>query len=150
MPAQTPARPSPTAPRLHGTFERLLVAIFLVAITVPGIGMALGIGRPNEADENRTLAPFPTLVFTSASLGEYLDALTQFFEDHFAFRQTLVRWQSWVRYEVLHVSPLPTVIRGRDGWLFYADDGAMEDYAEAPPLTDAELETWRRDRKSVV
>jgi hypothetical protein len=36
-----------------------------------------------------------------------------------------------------------SVIKGRDGWLFYADDGAMEDYAEALPFTGAELELWR-------
>jgi len=45
---------------------------------------------------------------------------------------------------VLGVSPSKAVIKGRDGWLFYADDGAMADYAEAPPFTGAELEQWRR------
>ena len=41
------------------------------------------------------------------------------------------------------VSPSKAVIKGRDGWLFYADDGAMADYAAAPPFTGAELERWR-------
>jgi hypothetical protein len=36
------------------------------------------------------------------------------------------------------------VIRGSNGWWFYADDGAMLDYAEAPPFTTSELEVWRR------
>jgi hypothetical protein len=78
-----------------------------------------------------------------ASLRALPEQLTRYFEDHFAFRQRLVRWQAAVRLRMLGVSPSKAVIKGRDGWLFYADDGAMADYAAAPPFTGAELEQWR-------
>ena len=35
------------------------------------------------------------------------------------------------------------MLKGRDGWLFYGDDGGVDDYANEPPLTPGELGAWR-------
>jgi hypothetical protein len=130
--------------RLHPIAERTLVAIFLVALCLPLAGMLLNVGEASSSAENRTLAPWPRFRMDAASLRALPDQLTRYFEDHFAFRQRLVRWQAVVRLHALRVSPSNAVIKGRDGWLFYADDGAMEDYATAAPFTSVELEMWRR------
>jgi alginate O-acetyltransferase complex protein AlgJ len=130
--------------RLHPIAERTLVAIFLAALCLPLAGMVLHLDADAPLAENRTLASWPRFQLDAASLRVLPDQLTRYFEDHFAFRQRLVRWQAMVRLHALRVSPSEAVIRGRDGWLFYADDGAIEDYATAPPLTAAELETWRQ------
>ena len=130
--------------RLHPLAERTLVAIFLVALCLPLAGMVLRLDRDALSAENRTLAPWPQLRWDADSLRALPEQWTRYFEDHFAFRQWLVRWQAMIRLHALRVSPSEAVIRGRDGWLFYADDGAMEDYAEAPPFTVGELEAWRR------
>ena len=61
--------------------------------------------------------------------------LRDWFEDHFGFRSTLVRWYGESRYFWLGVSPSAAVIAGRDGWLFYGDDGGIEDYANETPLS---------------
>ena len=37
------------------------------------------------------------------------------------------------------------MILGREGWLFYADDSALEDYQSAELLTPEELEAWRQE-----
>jgi alginate O-acetyltransferase complex protein AlgJ len=129
--------------RLHPIAERTLVAIFLAALCLPLAGMVLQLDDDAPSAENRTLAPRPQLPRDAASLRAFPDQLTRYFEDHFAFRQRLVRWQAIARLHALRVSPSGAVIRGRDGWLFYADDGAMADYAVAPPFTAAELEAWR-------
>lgn len=129
--------------RMHSLVERMIVAIFLAALCLPMIGMMLNLDRDAPSAENRTLAEWPQLRWDKPSLRALPEQLTRYFEDHFAFRQRLVRWQAVVRLRALGVSPSKAVIRGRDGWLFYADDGALEDYASAPPLTDAELEQWR-------
>jgi hypothetical protein len=129
--------------RMHSLVERMIVAVFVVAICLPMTGMVLNLDRDAPSAENRTLAEWPQLRWDQASLRLLPEQLTRYFEDHFAFRQRLVRWQAAVRLRALRVSPSRAVIRGRDGWLFYADDGALEDYASAPPLTEAELEHWR-------
>jgi hypothetical protein len=121
----------------------MVIVIFLAALCLPMTGMLLNLDRDAPSAENRTLAEWPQLRWDEASLRALPEQLTRYFEDHFAFRQRLVRWQAVVRLRALRVSPSKAVIRGREGWLFYADDGAIEDYASKPPLTDAELEQWR-------
>jgi len=130
--------------RMHALVDRTLIVIFIATLWLPITGMVLNLDRDGPSAENRTLAAWPQFRWDAASLRALPEQLTRYFEDHFAFRQRLVRWQAVVRLRVLGVSPSKAVIKGRDGWLFYADDGAMADYAEAPPFTGAELEQWRR------
>jgi alginate O-acetyltransferase complex protein AlgJ len=135
--------------RMPALVERMIVVIFLAALSLPLTGMVLNLDRDAPSGENRTLAARPQLRWDAASLRALPEQLTRYFEDHFAFRVRLVRWQAIVRLQALGVSPSASVIKGRDGWLFYADDGAMEDYAEAPPFTGAELELWRHTLQDI-
>lgn len=135
--------------RLPAVVERAIVVIFIATLFLPLAGMVLHLDHDAPSGENRTLAPWPQLRWDAASLRALPEELTRYFEDHFAFRVRLVRWQASVRLRVLNVSPSTSVIKGRDGWLFYADDGAMEDYAEAPPFTAAELEQWRNTLQDI-
>jgi len=135
--------------RLPALVERIIVVIFLAVLSLPLMGMVLNLDRDAPSGENRTLAAWPQLRWDAASLRALPEQLTRYFEDHFAFRARLVRWQAIVRLDVLGVSPSASVIKGRDGWLFYADDGAMQDYAEAPPFTVVELEVWRHTLQDI-
>ena len=127
----------------HGAWNRILIVLFVAAIAVPGIGTMLHLDHETATGEKRDLAPFPTLHATWASLRDFPDGFTSYFEDNFAFRTRLVRWQAAIRLNDLHVSPSPAVVAGRDGWLFYADDGALQDYVDEKPFTHEELEAWR-------
>ena len=118
--------------RLHPLVDRTLIVIFIATLWLPMTGMVLNLDRDAAPGENRRLAAWPQLRWDAASLRALPEQLTRYFEDHFAFRVRLVRWQAIVRLHALGVSPSASVIKGRDGWLFYADDGAMADYAEAP------------------
>jgi alginate O-acetyltransferase complex protein AlgJ len=130
--------------RLHPLVERTLIALFIGVLWIPLAGMLLDLDRDDPSDENRTPAAWPAMALDWESLRALPDGLTRYFEDHFAFRQRLVRWQASARLRAFGVSSSEAVITGRDGWLFYADDGALDDYAEALPFTDVELELWRR------
>jgi hypothetical protein len=130
--------------RLHPIVERTLIVVFIAVLWMPTAGMVFDLDHDDPSDENRTPAAWPTLAWDWDSFRELPEGLTRYFEDHFAFRQRLVRWQAAARLRALGVSPSDAVINGRDGWLFYADDGALDDYAEAAPFTGAELEIWRR------
>ena len=130
--------------RLHALADRTLIVIFIATLCLPMTGLVLNLDHDAPSGENRTLAAWPQLRWDAAALSALPEQLTRYFDDHFAFRVRLVRWQAIIRWYGLGVSPSASVIKGRDGWLFYADDDAMADYAEAPPFTDAELERWRR------
>lgn len=109
---------------------RLLVTLFVVAIALPGLATGLGLGQETPGNEAETT-------------GTSLMARAAWFDAHFAFRDRFVQAQSWLRYQLLGVSSLATVWKGRDGWWFLADDGGVEAMLNEQPFTPSELETWR-------
>lgn len=133
----------------HESHERvvrggpLLVALFLCAISLPLAANLTGVDGGDPGAENRELAAFPCLDGTRASLAAFPASFGLWFDDHFGFRSVLVRWYGETRLFVLGVSPSAAVVKGRDGWFFYGDDKAIEDYASAPPMTPAEVANWR-------
>jgi alginate O-acetyltransferase complex protein AlgJ len=130
-------------PRLHSTWTAVLVAAFLAALATPAVVMLAGVDDGGAPVENRELAPLPAPPRNWADLRAFPGAAARYFEDHFGLRARLVRWQALLRLRVLGVSASPDVIVGREGWLFYAGDGAAEDIASDVPFTRDELETWR-------
>ncbi len=122
----------------------LLVGLFLVVIGLPiGANIASVDGADAEA-ENRVLAPWPTLDGTWDAVGRFGNRFGHWFEDHFGFRGRLIRWYGISRYFWLGVSPSPTVVIGKDGWLFYMEDGGLDDYTNEQPMTETELGQWRK------
>ena len=121
----------------------VLVALFVVAISLPLAANLAGLDGADPGAENRELAAFPRVDGSLASIAALPTAFSNWFDDHFGFRSRLVRWYGESRLFVLHVSPSAAVVQGDHGWFFYADDKAIEDYANAEPMTDAALANWR-------
>ena len=135
--------PADSMTRMTPAWDRTLVAAFLAAILLPGVGTLLRADKAPLSSENRTLAEAPRLPVDWSSLRQFPEAFTRYFEDHFAFRAALVNWQATLRLRWLHVSPSADVLVGRDGWFYYASDGALEDFGTNQPFPKDELETWR-------
>jgi alginate O-acetyltransferase complex protein AlgJ len=129
--------------RLHSTWTAVLVVLFLAALVTPAAVMLAGGDSGGAVVENRELARLPAGPRSWADLRRFPAAATRYFEDHFGLRASLVRWQALLRLQLLGVSASPDVIVGREGWLFYAGDGAAEDIVSAVPFTRDELEAWR-------
>jgi alginate O-acetyltransferase complex protein AlgJ len=121
----------------------LLSAFFLALIGLPFLATVFGIDTAVEEGEKRELAPSPTLEATWSSINSYGARLQKYFQDNFGFRARLVRAHGILAAKVLNVSPSPTVLWGREGWLYYADDGGLDDIIAETPFSDAELEGWR-------
>ena len=130
-----------TAPHQPG--NALLVICFLLVIALPLAANLAGRDGADPVAENRELAPFPQVEATWASLSTLGSRFGAWFDDHFGFRARLVRWYGESRLFGLGVSPSTAVVKGSDGWFFYADDEGMTDYAEERPLTAAEIANWR-------
>ena len=103
--------------------------LFLAAICAPLLINLTGVDGGDQRTENRELASLNDGVFA-------------WFADHFGLRSTLVRLNARVEYG-LNASPSPSVIRGRDGWLYYGESDAVEDYVSRSPLTAHEVDAWR-------
>lgn len=122
--------PPPPVWRLAPWASRLLVACFVAAIAVPGVATMSGVDREVQRDEDA--APSQSGLLGRAA----------WFDGHFAFRAWLVRAQAFLRFQLARVSPLPTVWRGREGWWYYAGDGAMEETLNLTLLSPVELDAW--------
>lgn len=129
-------------PRATELVARLRVALFAIAISLPLVLLAFGVDGGDQAAENRTLNAFPAFDGTPASAAAFAPGVQAWFNDHFGLRASLIRWHGISRFSWLRMSPMPSVMVGRDGWLFYAEDGAIEDMAWAQPLTREELAAW--------
>ncbi len=126
--------------RIH---QLTLVVTFLALITTPLLATLAGLDGADAGAENRTLAPRPDPPTSLAAARAFLPALDAWFADHFAFRKDLVRWQGMSRYFGLGMSPSPAVATARRGWLFYVEDGGLEDFTNEHPLEDWEITAWR-------
>lgn len=111
---------------------RLVVVTFAAALAAPLAGTIGRIGTDTPAAESSLARDRQPGLFA------WLD----YFDTHFGFRQQLVHAHALASIRAMNVSPSPTVIKGRDGWLYYADDDALEDYESSSPMSDAELRDW--------
>jgi hypothetical protein len=111
--------------------KTLLIGLFVLTISFPLAANLAGVDGADPAAENRELATFRW------------DRPGAWFEDHFGFRAALIRWYGESRLFVLGVSPSTSVARGRDGWLFYAEDSSIDDYARIDPLAPDAIANWR-------
>ncbi len=123
--------------------NRAVVLLFLAVISTPLALNVLGVDGADPSNENREMAPAPHWTGTWQSAKEYPEAFGRWFEDHFGLRSRLVRWFGEGRLFLLGVSPSTTVLKGRNGWLFYADDSGVDDYVNREPLTRVEVGLWR-------
>jgi alginate O-acetyltransferase complex protein AlgJ len=121
-----------------------VILIFLAALTAPGLGLVAGVDRATISEaEMRELAPAPAWSWQLGALAAWPAAFRRYFVDHFAFRSRLIHMQAVLSWEWLRTSPSDTVIAGTDGWLFYGDDGGLQDYVQTEPFDEASMEAWR-------
>jgi alginate O-acetyltransferase complex protein AlgJ len=123
--------------------KRLLAILFVAVISLPLLANLAGFDGADAGAENRELAAFPTAGKSLTAVAAYPTGLAAWFDDHFGFRSTLVRWYGESRLFALRVTPSSAVVKGEDGWFFYGDDKAVEDYAQVDPMTPEALANWR-------
>ena len=121
----------------------MAAVVLVLAIAIPLGGTAARIEGGDQKTENRQLANFPARPRSWRALLDFPAGFDAWFSDHFAFRKDLVRWFGESRYFGLGVSPVPSVVVGKDSFLFFAADESVDDYANARPFTERELENWR-------
>ena len=134
--------PSPVARGSRAGAEWLLVIGFLVAIWLPCVQMACHLFPSVDTLEKRkpVVAPRLSLRASHRFLGEY----GRYFTEDFGLRGNLIRWDTVVRLKLLHASPVPKLVFGRSGWIFYDSDKVpdgvtMLDFRGLAPFTPGDL-----------
>jgi alginate O-acetyltransferase complex protein AlgJ len=142
MTSSSPARP---------ITEGIIIAMFIVVIGLPLVGKMLPREGAFALTENRRPAPFPTIELGHPGWGYSIVSFPQRFErfwnDSFAFRWYLIRWNSMAQLK-LGVSPSPKALVGKDGYLFYAGEKSVDYFRAVKPFDAAGLAQWRDDLES--
>ncbi len=128
---------------MHRFTNALLASAFLGVLSVPPALSLAGVEGADAVAENRTLAPWPEWGHTWTEVASVGTRFSEWFEDHYGLRAGLIEWYGITRYFWLRVSPSPAVILGTDGWLFYKEDGGLDDFVNNAPLTEDEVQNWR-------
>lgn len=142
---ETVATPSSAdAARVRLPAALSIVVLFLVVIVAPGLGLAIGLDRATVSEsELRELAKWPTWSWNVEETRGWPAAFQTYFDDHFMLRNRLIDGRAAFLWGALRTSASDQVITGKDGWLFYAADGGIDDWIQAEPFTREELEVWR-------
>jgi SGNH hydrolase-like domain, acetyltransferase AlgX len=109
---------------------------FVLILWLPMVQMVTGFIPLPALEENRKLAPAP--VFTSwDGVDDYTHGAVNWFNDHFGFREFLIRLKTQIDYSVFGMSTRIHI--GDDGWLFYRSVvDVQQPYIERTLRTDAD------------
>jgi alginate O-acetyltransferase complex protein AlgJ len=137
---------SHTSPRRTGQFA--LAVAFAAIIYLPMLHTAL---KPSKSylregwEEGRVL---PRLTWSLSSILSFPKGFAGYFQFNFGYRTNLISMHTKLVGEALHGRVSKKVLEGKDGWLFLAEAGTIEDYRGLRPLSEKELERWRQTVES--
>jgi len=105
-------------------FDTLLIALFMAAIVLPALAFGLHWQSGESLDEKRELNKPPR--FGHDAIDQLPGKIDAYYGDYFGFRKQLIHWQSVLQRKWLGVST-DNVVIGKNGWLFYSDEGTVLD-----------------------
>lgn len=104
--------------------------------------MKLQFFSENLSNEKRTLAQKPAIPSASlSSVKKWTEDFEKYFNDNFGFRNSLLKINVLVSFTIFKISPIPKVVIGKDGWLFYnnlKDGETFQDFFGKAPFTSAQ------------
>ena len=112
-------------------YKIVYISLALVLCLIPLVCMTFA--RTDATTENRRLAAFPAIKTEDGFNVNILSDLGKYFEDHFAFRNRIVAADGTVQ-SLFGVSAAEGVIKGTDGWLYYAS--SAPDYQRLNVFSD--------------
>jgi len=127
------------APGDHPLRDRIIAALFAIAIAWPGLALIGTWSRTMTRFENRPMAQWPALALTR----EFAPAFDRAFSDRFGGRDGLVRFHHGTRLGVFGVSSLSTVMPGNDDWFYWlGEDGHSLDrhYRGTMPFSQRDVD----------
>jgi hypothetical protein len=135
-----PAVTQPTPVSRRRTWQRALVALFLIFLAAPVVDLALGLD-PNPSPL-KVDVPFPRPRL-DRSLVHWPGMLVHYLQSNMGFRGALVRLHGRFVWSVLGGSPAPQTVLRSDPWLFMRGERVLDGFRRTDPFTAAELEGWR-------
>jgi alginate O-acetyltransferase complex protein AlgJ len=118
----------------------LVFLLFLAALALPTIDTIFGISSPNVLTEKRLLNRMPVIDGSLESARSFPARFEKYYNDNFGFRQELVYLNNLLLVELLDTSPSDQVVLGKEHWLFYSGENAIEQFPALKMLSPEELD----------
>ena len=115
------------------TFKTIFVVVFFVICTAPLVLMPFF--KNDVSLEKRELNPFPSYIEDGKINRSFSDGFEAWYNDRLPFRAQILTAANFLKGEELH-SPTSNVIIGKEGWLYYVQEG--EDYMATNVMTEEE------------
>lgn len=128
-----------------GSWIRSFFALAFIAVLIlPGLQMITPFADLQREPllELRKKAPIPAL--STKDLTNVPRRVDRYLEDNFGFRDLLVQLGNSARYHLFGISPVETVLRGEQDWLFFTGDQALDSYRGLTLLSEGELSKLAR------
>jgi hypothetical protein len=120
----------------------VLIAVLVAFLCLPTLDAVLHLDRTPVQEENRNLASFPTLK-SFMDLRPFLAGVEAFVNDHFGFRQQLLRWHNQWKLNVFNEFSTGSILHGQEGWLYWTSEGGLEDYLGTSRFDEQQLRDWQ-------
>lgn len=119
------------------TLYTVFICICIVLCLAPFAGM-LFYKQPTNAG-NEIKAEKPAVLSADGKYNsDYLPELGKYFEENFAFRTQAITADNLIMCNLFGVSDTPTVISGKNGWMYYSS--TLNDYLGRNCLSEAQAE----------
>ena len=129
--------------KIRNGLQWTIIGVFLGLLWLPTLDSFFHLDKAPIPNENRAPATFPAFNHTIDGVRGFIAGLEQYYNDHFGFRKRLVGWSNRWKREWFKESAQPNVLTGRDGWLYYAGDGMIENCLGLARFQPGRLRAWQ-------
>lgn len=130
--------------RFRRAINTLLIVFFFALLWIPLAESVFQFDPAPAPNEKRVPAAFPKFEFSPGGLREYLVGLEKYYNDHFGFRKTLLRWEHKWKRSLFRETSVTEAMIGRDGWLYLARGGMVDNMLGNITYTEQQLKEWRQ------
>lgn len=134
----------PSNSRIRAGANALLILVFVALLWLPLFDSLFHVDPAPAPNEKRALAEFPKFSFKPAAWRDYFAGLEKYYNDHFGFRKMLLRWEHKWKRSLFSESSVTEAMIGRDGWLYLARGGMVDNMLGNLSYSDAQLAAWKQ------
>lgn len=119
------------------------IIIFILVIAMPMIGHIGGYFDQAyiSTTEKRVPSVWPDNSLIRSDFKKYASSVESYLNDHFGFRERLVRLNSLIRLK-FGISSSDKVTIGKDGWLFYSAENILGEYRGTQNFSEDAMDSW--------
>jgi hypothetical protein len=120
-----------------------LIGLCVLVLWLPLADMAFHFLPEPENTEKRILVQAPE--FRWETIPNFPKTFEGYFNDRFGGRKLLIPLNNYIRVQWFKVSPIKSVLVGKEGWLFFTLDKGINDYRGLASFSPEHLEAIRRN-----